>query len=152
MTDEVEDVDPLDEETMFFKRFPKEKQDQIRGLVNYVTLMGLTGKDLVSIGGKLDRLKSSQEIKRNKEIVKSFTCLPIGNDQSISGRFKLAGRDGYYKFDERYSGYTVTSYKTKVTKSHDPSSWNLGRGMSWNDRKRAYMLLDIANGVFTLNF
>lgn len=152
MTDEVEDVDPLEEETMFFKRFPKDKQDQIRGLVNYVTLMGLTGKDLVSIGGKLDRLKASQEIKRNKEIVKSFNCLPIGKDQSVSTRFKLEGLNGYYKFEERYSGYTITSYATKVTKTHDPSGYELGRNVSWNVRKRAYMLLDIANGVFTLNF
>lgn len=150
MRDDIDE--PIDEETLFFKRFPKEKQDQIRGLVNYATLMGVTGKDLVSIGGKLDRLKASQEIKRNKEILKSFTCLTIGNDGSISARFKLEGRDGFYKFEEHYSRYHVTSYKTKVTKMHDPNYYDLGRNMSWNDRRRAYMLLDIANGVFNLNF
>lgn len=152
MTDEVEEVDPLDEEQMFFKRFSKDKQDQIRGLVNYVTLMGLTGKDLISIGGKLDRLKASQEIKRNREIIKSFNCLPIGHDKTIIDRFKLEGQGGFYKFEERYSGYTITSYKTKVSKTHDPSVYDLGRNVSWNVRKRAYMLLDIANGFFTLNF
>ena len=42
-----------------FKRFPREKQEQIRQLVNYATLMGLDGKDLISIGSKLERIKSN---------------------------------------------------------------------------------------------
>lgn len=52
-----------------FKRFPREKQEQIRQLVNYATLMGLDGKDLISIGSKLERIKSNATIQENRKII-----------------------------------------------------------------------------------
>lgn len=63
-----------------FRRFPKEKQEQIRQLVSYCTLMGLTGEDLISIGGKLARNAAKTESKRNIEIAKSYesSITPVG--------------------------------------------------------------------------
>ena len=40
---------------MEFKRFSEDKQEQIRQFVSYAQMMGLTGKDIRSIGDKLDR-------------------------------------------------------------------------------------------------
>ena len=79
MTEEVID----DEELLVFKRFPTEKQDQVRALVNYATLMGLTGKDLVSIGGKLDRLKAARERKHQEAVLDGMLekVSPIGKDK-----------------------------------------------------------------------
>lgn len=82
MTEETVQTVTDEEELIVFRRFPKEKQDQVRALVNYATLMGLSGKDLVSIGGKLERLKVSQE-KRAREVVL----------EELVKRCELIGRD-----------------------------------------------------------
>lgn len=144
----------MDEEQLFFKRFPEEKQDQVRGLVEYATLMGLTGKDLVSIGGKLDRLVVSREIKRNKDIVAGFNCLPIYKDSDNSDtRFKLKTVNGYYKFEDVSVGWRVTSMSTKVVKTHNRNSdYKLPSSFTWSRRKKYGVLLDIAKGDLQLNF
>jgi hypothetical protein len=155
----MSDTDFIDEEQIFFKRFPEEKQDQVRGLVNYATLMGLTGKDLVSIGGKLDRLNAQRELARNKEIVKSYNHEPIGDDRNRSSReealderFKVKTTNGIYHFKRSYSDeWKVTNINTKVTKSHSPQPYDLGR-VSWSRRLRYRMVLDLAHGHFQLNF
>lgn len=157
-------VEQEDEAGIFFRRFPKEKQDQVRGLVEYATLMGLTGKDLVSIGGKLDRIKDSQERIRNMEIVKSFDCLPIGDDAKrgkgnheylLDTRFKLKTVNGSYNFhSSSYSGWTITSAATKQRKHHNPGYGDhaLPRSLGWERHSRYSMLLDIASGKLLLNF
>ncbi len=68
-----------EEAELNFRRFSDDKQEQIRQLVSYCTLMGLTGKDLVSIGGKLDRLAKAEELKRNLEIGLSYPTTPVRN-------------------------------------------------------------------------
>lgn len=150
------------EEELFFKRFSKEKQDQVRGLVEYATLMGLTGKDLVSIGGKLDRLKAAGERRRNIEIVQSFDCRLIGIDAKspkhvhenrLNERFKLKHVGGDYNFTYDYNYWIVRSLATGAQQRHKVDAWDyeLGR-LDWGKRSRYAMLLDIANGKFALGF
>ena len=58
-------------------RFDPQKQDLIEQFVEYAQLMGLSGRDLVAIGGKLDR-ESKKEVKiANMAIIKGFDCLTI---------------------------------------------------------------------------
>jgi hypothetical protein len=148
------------EEELIFKRFPAEKQDQVRGLVEYATLMGLSGKDLVSIGGKLDRLKKAIEKKANMEIVKGFDCLPIGADkarhrreEALDERFRLKTATGSYTFENHYNGYKITSNSTKAVVHHKVSSYEYELGtMYWRRRDRYAMLLDISKGKVVLNF
>ena len=151
----------MDEAELIFKRFPEEKQDQIRGLVNYATLMGLTGKDLVSIGGKLDRIKSARERASNMEIVKGFTCLPIGIDarrarveSHLDQRFKLKTTTGSYNFKCEYSSWRIESLATKKVVNHrvDAYDYELGQSLSWDRRSRYAVLLDISAGKLKLNF
>jgi len=66
------DLDQQLEEDLTFRRFSPEKQEQIRQLVSYTTLLGLTGKDLISIGGRLDRLVSAKERDTNVAAAKSL--------------------------------------------------------------------------------
>lgn len=156
----MSDTDFIDEEQIFFKRFPAEKQDQVRGLVNYATLMGLTGKDLVSIGGKLDRLKASQELQRNKEILNSIDIHPIGGDKSSSSRqdkldhrFKIKTTNGQYNFEsDGYDRWRVTSLATKVVKTWQPKTEDGIPKTHWRRRLRYAMMLDVAHGYFQLNF
>ena len=146
------------EEELVFKRFPADKQEQVRGLVSYAQLMGLSGKDLVSIGGKLDRLKDAQERKRNMEIVNSFDCLPIGSDdksdRNRDNRFKIKTIHGAYNFESTWGDHwKVTSLKTKATISHRVGSYDYALGkVTWARRSRYALLLDIASGKLALNF
>ncbi len=144
----------MDEEELVFKRFPAEKQDQVRGLVNYATLMGLTGKDLVSIGGKLDRIKLARDRVRNKELADSVRIEPIGKASMSTtvDRFKIVTTSGTYHFQSSYNTWKVTSLKTKVSKSHTPDWHDFGTRARWQIRAQKSMLLDIATGTFQLNF
>jgi len=150
------------EDELFFKRFPAEKQDQVRGLVEYATLMGLTGKDLVSIGGKLDRMKAQQERTRNMEIIKSFKIETIGDDKRYKGinredaldnRFKVRTATGAYNFRYSYYGWEVQSLKTGAVVRHaiNVHEYELG-DRKWNRLCRYTMTLDVAHGKIQLNF
>lgn len=150
----------INEDELVFKRFPAEKQDQVRGLVNYATLMGLTGKDLVSIGGKLDRLKVAMERKSNMNIIAGYECLPIGQDRNsrnkdshMDERFRLKTAKGSYKFESDYSGWKITSSTAVVKKfkSPDEYAYQLGN-VSWRRRSRYSLLLDISAGKLVLDF
>lgn len=145
------------EEELFFKRFSKEKQEQVRQLVAYAQLMGLDGKDLVSIGGKLDRIKSSAEARRNKSLVESsFIFLNVGSDRgdyALNNRWRIKTIGGSYTFESGSWGeYRVKSNKTgKVVMHRAGEEYSLGTG-DYYKRRRYAMMLDVANGVFPLNF
>lgn len=148
------------EEELFFKRFPDEKQDQVRALVNYATLMGLNGKDLVSIGGKLDRIKESQDRARRLAIVKGYEVLPIGKDvklsrvplnERIDRRFKLVTVNGAFHFENNYGNFKIKSVATNKVLTHHPQYRTWGR-VGWRTRERYDMLIDIHEGLVQLNF
>ena len=148
------------EEELFFKRFPAEKQDQVRALVNYATLMGLNGKDLVSIGGKLDRIKESQDRARRIAIVKGYEVLPIGKDAKASSqtqkdridqRFKLVTTNGTFHFENNYGNFRIKSVNTNKVLTHQPQYRSWGR-IPWRTRERYDMLIDIHEGLVHLTF
>lgn len=142
-----------------FKRFPENKQEQIRQFVAYAQMCGLTGKDIRSIGDKLDRERKAVERKSNMEIIKGFECLYIGNDQKrfdkncINDRFKLKTATGAYNFKYDYYGYQVTSLQTKKTVNHrtDVYAYELPT-RNYDEIARYATLLDIAFGKLKLNF
>jgi len=141
---------------MKLNRFSADKQDLIDQFVEYAQLMGLSGRDLVAIGGKLDR-ESKKEIKKsNMAIVKSFDCLPIGNDAQwqLDNRFKLKTTNGAYNFDIYPYYVEIISLKTKVKQKHsiDPWEYELPRVSEWRTRSRYTILLDIAAGRIKLDF
>ena len=156
MTEEIEQS--IDEELLFFRRFPAEKQDQVRALVNYATLMGLNGKDLVSIGGKLDRLKAAQEKKEREAILEEMLarCTYIGKDNKDKYAIKQPTRFNYtdgsgrkWKFDQvDYWGCRVTSDTGKTMRLRFQHYCDIKS--SQRDMKQA--LLNIHYGHLVLNF
>ena len=156
MTDEVEQGEDL--ELLEFRRFPKEKQDQVRALVNYATLMGLTGKDLVSIGGKLDRIKASREKKQRNLIADEMikNCELIGKDKndgyaranprrfvytdSTGRKWRIEGLDFY--------GARITSDTGKAVRVRFAQRYDISGGKY--DMKQC--LLNIHDGHVKLNF
>ena len=151
---------------MEFKRFSKDKQEQIRQFVAYAQMMGLTGKDIRSIGDKLDRIRQTEERDRNRAICAEYNCLPIGRDRRyntknqkhyyekvLDSRFKLKGALGDYNFTLEWARWTVRSLKTGVKKTHDvcTEDYELG-AVDWSRKIRQTMILDINAGKFKLDF
>jgi hypothetical protein len=138
------------------KRFSDDKKEQLEQFVAYAQLMGLSGRDLVAIGGKIDREQAKQRKLANMEIVKGFECLPIGSDtqHDLNTRFKLKTATGAYNFeDDSWNRWEVTSLKTKVKKFHSVDPWDYDLPKTdYRTRSRYAILLDIAAGKFQLNF
>lgn len=145
---------------MSFKlnRFSQARQDQVEQLISYAELLGLSGRDLVAIGGKMDRERVKLKKTANMEIVRSFDCLPIGRDiiHDDSVRFKLKTVSGAYNFDlvDGWNLWEVISLRTKIRKTHAVGIWDyeLPKSRHYRLRSRYTLLLDIAAGKLSLNF
>lgn len=138
------------------KRFTDAKQAQVEQLIGYARLMGLSGTDLVSIGGKLQREESKSKKLENLKIVAGFECLPVGRDSkyNLDARFKLKTTDGSYRFlRQGYEGWRIHSSKTGLYQEVrvNYSEYELGR-IGYYTKVRYAVLLDIAAGKIHLNF
>ena len=153
----------MDENLIEFKRFPKDKQEQIRQFVTYAQMCGLSGKDIRSIGDKLDREARAVLKRQNMEIVRGFDCLPIGDDkrhqkhktyfqQVLDSRFKLKTARGAYNFTRDWASWDIKSLSTGVYKRYHPSEDHELGMMDWNHRTRCAVLLDISQGKLKLDF
>jgi len=138
------------------KRFPEAKHAQVEQLIVYAKLMGLTGRDLVSIGGKMDREERAIVIRENMSVINSFECLPIGKDSRyrVNERFKLKMAQGAYNFEyDTFDYWKVTSLRTGVRRSHQTNVYDYELAkIDWRVKLRYAMLLDIASGKFLLDF
>lgn len=139
-----------DEVELEFRRFSKEKQEQVRQLVAYTTLMGLNGKDLVSIGGKLDRIEQRKELERKLHIVRGYDIKPIGRDKKAEGRFKLQLSGVWYHFANTYNTVQITNQTTKkVIRQHYNVYSGWGR-VPWRQREVYHVLWALHEGKIKL--
>ena len=142
------------EEELFFKRFPEEKQDQVRQLVSFATLMGLTGKDLVSIGGKLDRIRAATERVRLRGIVNDMELKVNKNDRGryISSWYLISGGTKYFFKGDMWGG-TVTNTATKAKHEwHYLSKWHheLGSFSVFGNSNIPRIMLNVWDGSIPL--
>jgi hypothetical protein len=134
------------------KRFDKAKHEQLEQLVAWCQMMGLEGKDLVSIGGHLDRAKKSAEAKSNRVRAQEIKFDPVGADKAMSDKWSLKTLTGRYTFEgHSWQRVIVTSNKTKVRKTFDMEWYEIGR-VSWRDRNRLQCALNIIHGEIKLDF
>ena len=143
----------------FLKRFPESKHEQILQVISYVQMCGLSGRDLVSIGGWIHRSKTTAEYRVNKERVQAFidqkTIRPIGSDppEQVANRFKYKGLQGDYNFVNHHWGqWEVTSMRTKVRNSYRPKDRDWPGHVHWQTRCFYNCVLDIADDSSWLNF
>jgi hypothetical protein len=118
-----------DEIDIEFKRFSKEKQEQIRQLVAYTTLMGLTGKDLVSIGGKLERMKEAEERKRRLAIVRTYPVIENYDNSQIA--FDVIVNNINYRIIIGRSYYYSVEVKIVNKKTSKSLKCSINRSFSW---------------------
>ncbi len=139
------------------KRFSSDKKEQLEQFVAYAQLMGLSGRDLMAIGGKIDREEKKVRKNANMEIIDGFDCRYIGRDSGfdINQRFKLRTTSGDYNFqNDGWDMWEITSLKTKVRQRVHVNMWDydLPKTNYYQQRSRWTVLLDIAKGRITLNF
>ena len=138
------------------KRFSDAKYAQVEQLISYSQLLGLTGADLVSIGGRMQREAKQARKLQNMRIIEGFVCLPVGRKgHTIDQRFKIDGPNNHYRFENRGSDiWHVINIKTRKVKTHYPNPWDkeLPRAKQWSTMVRYAMLLDVASGMFKLDF
>jgi hypothetical protein len=143
-------------EELVFRRFPANKQEQVRQLVAYATLMGLSGKDLVSIGGKLDRIQFRRECTTNRAIIESMELDTVGKDTDFRQRWSYKSNGVRYYFDEADWHYvrirSIATKKTMVVPLREeyhfgPRNWRY-RGSFWVGN----VMLNVYHGHIQLNF
>lgn len=134
------------------KRFDKAKHDQLEGLLEWCALMGLTGKDLVSLGGHIDRAQAAQEAKSNRVLAETITFDPVGNTTDMSNKWSYNTPNGRYTFqDSSWGRIVIISNKTKVRRNSRVEMYQLGR-MNWRTRDRLNCALNIIHGQILLDF
>jgi hypothetical protein len=134
------------------KRFDKAKHDQLEGLLEWCQLMGLTGKDLVSLGGHIDRAQRAEESKKNRALANSIQFDPVGGDTEMNNKWSHKNAHGRYTFESAsWQRVWVTSNKTKVRKSFSLQYYEVGR-TGWRNRDRLVSALNIVNGNIVLDF
>ncbi len=142
----------------FLKRFPESKHEQIKQLMSYITMCGVSGRDLVSIGGYIDRQRASEQYQNAKVRVQEYidqkTIRPVGADRpdQIVNRFKFKTISGDYNFSGDWSTWEVVNVKTKVRQHYHPTNRDWPAHLHWNRRSFYNMVLDIAEGCIQLNF
>ncbi len=143
----------------FLKRFPESKHDQILQVMSYLEMCGLSGRDLVSIGGFVDRRATSTRYKAAKQRVDDYikhkTIVPIGKDGTgqMQNRFRYKGIDGDYVFSsDGWSDWKVTSVKTNDVKRFAVTDRIWPSHVHWTRRHFYSVIMDIAEGNIKLNF
>lgn len=143
----------------FLKRFPDSKHEQIRQVMSYLEMCGLSGRDIVSIGGYMDRRCAAEHYQAARERVQGFIdqkvirCIGADRGDQIVNRFKYCGITGDYNFYYDYSStWDVKSVKTGVRKRVSNSDREWPSHVHWNRRHFYDMVLDLADGRINLNF
>lgn len=122
------------EQDLTFRRFSPEKQDQIRQLIAYTTLLGLTGKDLISIGGRLERLTRSREVRQNRTLAQEhYDRLDQvwQNSRNYGKKFIYTASSGikYSIETDHWLGVNLTNYKTCKSEQMTMQSYETGAGL-----------------------
>lgn len=134
------------------KRFDKAKHDQLEGLLQWCQLMGLSGKDLVSLGGHIDRAERTAEAKKNRALAETIKFDAVGADKEMSTKWSYKTPNGRYTFESSsWHQVYVVNNKTKVRKKFNLEQYELGR-VSWRNRDRLQSAMNIINGQIVLNF
>lgn len=142
------------EDDLVFKRFDASRQEQIRQLVSYATLLGLSADDLVSIGNRLKRIKLSNEVKINKALIKDlYKNIHYTNYSYYNLKFTFTheGKNYKCKFKLTYdvADVTVVNTDTGDNKRFHLKPYEVGSGIKG---RLGIFLVNIVNGDIQIDF
>lgn len=136
-------------------RFNDSKQAQIDQLTAYVQMMGLDGKDLMAIGGKMRREQRNAQIEQNHRMIQSMELHAVRGYALCPDKFKLKTALGDYNFTRRYDYvWRVYSVRTRQTRNHHSDRWQhtLGKRTSYDKLQQNVVLMDVITGALKLDF
>jgi hypothetical protein len=135
------------------KRFSEAKQAQVEQLISYSQLLGLTGTDLISIGGKLEREAAKSRRQANKQIIAGFNCVAIGrNNPDVDVRFKLdiGGKTIRFELDSS-ERYKISNKDNRyIMWRPNIHEYDLPTAYYYTTKLRYALLLDLAAGKIPL--
>jgi hypothetical protein len=94
-----------------FRRFSADRQEQIRQLLTYVQLLGLSGQDLVSIGQSLTRIATAPDLQHKRSIARGLRAQArrVSAGVKITYSFEWTGPTGrVHVFTRPALGYRRT--------------------------------------------
>lgn len=83
----------------YWDRWPKEKQEQVKQLLSYAEMCGLTGKDLVSLGSHMDRQLT---MSNSRMLMSQVHAMPITVADALGTR-------PWYEQKWWYMNWTITA-------------------------------------------
>jgi len=111
--------------------------------------MGLSGQDLVSLGGHIARAQQAEESRKNRELAETIKFDKVGDSEE---RWSYLTPNGRYTFqDTSWGRVSVVNNKTKVRKTFNLEQYELGR-VGWQKRERMRCALNIIHGKIVLDF
>lgn len=142
------------EDDLVFKRFDASRQEQIRQLVSYTTLLGLSADDLISIGNRLKRIKISNEVKINKALIKDlYENVHYINYSYYNLKFTYKHDNKNYKCEFKYmydiADVTIMNAATGDNKRFHLKPYEVGSGVKG---KLGVFLVNIVNGDIKIDF
>ena len=142
------------EQDLTFRRFSPDKQDQIRQLVSYTTLLGLTGKDLISIGGRLERIEKTRVMRSNKAIAAPYMeqieeMWSGGRNYSRRFIYRLESGKEYQIETDHWLSIKITNLATKKEKKMTMQHYEVG----FSQRSKMYTIaLNVHDGHIKFDF
>ena len=136
------------------KRFDKDKHDQLEQLIAWSQMMGLSGTDLVSLGGHIARSEARQKALSNRSAVDALGCEPIGKDSRIHDRWKFKSNGSTYWFEgDGCEHVRITNTSTKTRKLYAVDTWKCEVGkLHWRRRFFYAVMLSVIDHTILLNF
>jgi hypothetical protein len=111
--------------------------------------MGLSGQDLVSLGGHIARAQQAEESRKNRELAETIKFDKVGDSEE---RWSYLTPNGRYTFqDTSWGRVSVVNNKTKVRKTFNLEQYELGR-VGWQKRERLRCAFNIIPGKIVLDF
>lgn len=137
----------------FINKYSKPKQEQIKQLVTYVNLLGLSGADLTSIGQHLQRLHLSRLADSRINIISNMPVSLVGTDtgSDIYHRFYFDTDHHRYLFTlQDCWGYDYHNIRTFDAYEYEPTQRDWPTHYKWYRRRWYDILLDIHEGKVKL--
>lgn len=146
----------------YWNRWPKEKHEQIKQLLSYAQMCGLTGKDLVSLGSHLDRQQVMSNTQTLMSVVHAMPIALVDGDASRPWHeqkwwnmtWTIAAKNGFnYQVSHgdfmRFNCRSESGELRKIT-SYSYHPWP--RHWGWRKRQCYSFALDVDGGVIALDW
>lgn len=146
----------------YWDRWPKEKQDQIKQLIAYAEMCGLSGKDLVSLGNHLDRQLVMSTTQSLVSLVHTMPIALLDGDKTRpwyeqkwwNVPWSIIAPNGFC-YSVSHGDFMRFRCESETGVTHQVTSYGYyqwPRHWGWRKRHSYSFVLDIENGTIKLDW